>query len=209
MTVPRVRWLVTGVVLLAAFLALGLAVDRQPLGLDQAVADALRGQDSRPAGRVAGVVTNVFGPVLPIVVGVALAALALRNRTHLPLCLKLAAVLILCRLTSTVFKPVFLRQRPRQYPDLSYPSGHVVSVASAALVVVLLAAWLAPRLVRKAAAVGAAATVLAAVCRVVLGVHWVTDTVGAVLAVLGVGLVSASALRLLPVPGRDGRSLDA
>jgi undecaprenyl-diphosphatase len=115
---------------------------------------------------------------------------------------------VLCRLTSIVFKPVFLRQRPREYPDLSYPSGHVVSVASAALVVVLLAAWLAPRLARKAAVVGAVITVLAAACRVVLGVHWVTDTVGAVLAVLGVGLVSASALRLLPVSGRDGRSLD-
>ena len=45
-----------------------------------------------------------------------------------------------------------------------------------------------------------------AACRVVLGVHWVTDTIGAVLAVTGVGLLSACALRLLP-PG-DGRSLD-
>jgi membrane-associated phospholipid phosphatase len=209
MTIPRIRWLVTGVVLLAAFVALGLTVDRQPLGLDQAVADALRGQDSQPAGLVAGVVTNVLGPVLPIVVGVALVALALRDRAHLPLYLKLAAVLVLCRLTSVVFKPVFLRQRPREYPDLSYPSGHVVSVASAALVVVLLSAWLAPRLTGRAIAVGAGATVLAAACRIVLGVHWVTDTVGATLAVLGVGLVSASALRLLPVSGRDGRSLDA
>jgi membrane-associated phospholipid phosphatase len=209
MTIPRIRWLATGVILLAAFLVLGLLVDRTPLALDQAVADALRGQDSQPAGQVAGVVTNVLGPVLPIVVGVALIALALRNRAHLPLCLKLAAVLVLCRLTSVVFKPVFLRQRPREYPDLSYPSGHVVSVASAALVIVLLAAWLAPRLAGKAAAACAVATVLAAVCRIVLGVHWVTDTVGAVLAVLGVGLVSASALRLLPVSGRDGRSLDA
>ncbi|HEY2059351.1 MAG TPA: phosphatase PAP2 family protein [Amycolatopsis sp.] len=208
MTIPRIRWLATGIVLLAAFLVLGLLVDRTPLALDQAVVDALRGQDSQPAGQVAGVVTNVLGPVLPIVVGVALVAVVLRNRAHLPLCLKLAAVLVLCRLTSVVFKPVFLRQRPREYPDLSYPSGHVVSVASAALVVVLLAAWLAPRLARKAAVVGAVITVLAAACRVVLGVHWVTDTVGAVLAVLGVGLVSASALRLLPVSGRDGRSLD-
>jgi undecaprenyl-diphosphatase len=208
MTVPRIRWLVTGVVLLAAFLALGLAVDRQPLGLDQAVANVLRGQDSQPAGLVAGVVTNVLGPVLPFVLGAALIALVVRDRSRLPLCLKLAAVLVLCRLTSVVFKPVFLRQRPREYPDLSYPSGHVVSVASTALVVVLLAAWLAPRLARRAIVVGAVATVLAAVCRVVLGVHWVTDTVGAVLAVLGVGLVSASALRLLPVSGHDGRSLD-
>ncbi|MDT8914418.1 phosphatase PAP2 family protein [Amycolatopsis sp. PS_44_ISF1] len=195
-------------VLLTAFLLLGLAVAHQPLALDQAVADALRGQYSRPAGQVAGVVTTVLGPVLPFALGLALVVLVLRERARLPLGLKLAAVLILGRLTSVVFKPVFLRPRPRAYPDLSYPSGHVVSVASTALVAVLLVGWLAPKFVARTAVIGALATVLAAVCRIVLGVHWVTDTVGAVLAVLGVGLVSASALRLLPLPARDRRSLD-
>ncbi|MEW2506271.1 phosphatase PAP2 family protein [Amycolatopsis sp. NPDC047767] len=208
MTVPRVRWVVTGVVLLAAFVALGLLVDRQPLQLDTEVANALRGQDTRPAGLVAGVVTNVLGPVLPWVLGVALVALGLRDRSNRSVCVRLAVVLVLCRLTSVAFKPVFLRRRPREYPDLSYPSGHVVAVASTGLVVVLACGWLAPRFVQWAAGIAAAATVVAAACRIVLGVHWVTDTVGAVLAVLGVGLVSATALRLVPFREPDGRSLD-
>ncbi|QRP44237.1 phosphatase PAP2 family protein [Amycolatopsis sp. FDAARGOS 1241] len=207
MIVPRVRWVVTGVVLLAAFVALGLLVDRQPLRLDVEVATALRGQDTRPAGLVAGVVTNVLGPVLPWVLGVVLVAFALRDRARLSVYARLAAVLVLCRVMSVVFKPAFLRQRPRAYPELSYPSGHVVSVAATGLVVVLLCGWAARRFVRLATFVAAAATVLAAVCRIVLGVHWVTDTVGAVLAVLGMGLVSATALRLLPFPDADGRSL--
>ncbi|MGW4484481.1 phosphatase PAP2 family protein [Amycolatopsis sp. NPDC004368] len=208
MTVPRVRWLVTGVVLSAAFVVLGLLVDRQPLGLDTEVADALRGQDTHAVGLVAGVVTNVLGPVLPWVLGVALLALALRDRSKLSLCVRLAVVLVVCRLTSVAFKPVFERQRPREYPDLSYPSGHVVSVAATGLVVVLLCGWVAPRFVRWATGITVASTVLAAACRIVLGVHWVTDTVGAVVAVLGAGLVSATALRLMPFPRGDGRSLD-
>ncbi|MBB1160196.1 phosphatase PAP2 family protein [Amycolatopsis dendrobii] len=208
MTMPRVRWIVTGVVLFAAFLWLGSLVDRQPLQLDVEVATSLQGQDTRPAGQVAGVVTNVLGPVLPYVLGVVLAAIVLRDRSQLSLCVRLAAVLVLCRLTSLAFKPVFQRQRPRVYPDLSYPSGHVVSVAATSLVVVLLCVWLRPRFVRWAIWISAAATVLAAACRIVLGVHWVTDTIGAVLAVLGVGLVSATALRLIPFPARERRSLD-
>jgi undecaprenyl-diphosphatase len=144
--------------------------------------------------------------VLPFVLGMALLALALRRRQHVGLCVRLAVVLVLCRLTSLTAKPVFLRERPRDYPDLSYPSGHVVSVASTGFVLLLLCAWLGPRLLRRVAAAVAVAVVLSAACRVVLGVHWVTDTIGAVLAVTGVGLLSACALRLLP-PG-DGRSLD-
>ncbi|WP_154676443.1 phosphatase PAP2 family protein [Amycolatopsis benzoatilytica] len=205
---PRVRWAVTGVVLFGAFVWLGLLVDRQPLQLDLEVATALRGQDTQPAGRVAGILTNAFGPVLPYVLAVVLLVLVLRDRSRLSLCARLAAVLVLCRLTSVVFKPVFERQRPRAYPDLSYPSGHVVSVAATGLVLVLLCAWLRPRLTRWAAWGSALATVLSAVFRVVLGVHWVTDTVGAVLAVVGVGLVSATALRLLPFPAGERRSLD-
>lgn len=206
MSVPVQRWLVVGAVLLAAFVVLGLSVARQPLTLDVEVANALRGVYAEPPGRVAQIGSDVLGPVLPYVLGAALLALALRRREHLGLCVRLAIVLVLCRLTSLVFKPVFVRQRPREYPDLSYPSGHVVSVASTGFVLVLLCVWLWPRLVRRVSAAVAVATVLSAVCRVVLGVHWVTDTIGAVLAVAGVGLLSACALRLLPAG--DGRSLD-
>ncbi|WP_156096818.1 phosphatase PAP2 family protein [Amycolatopsis jejuensis] len=205
---PRVRWIVTGLVVFAAFFVLGLLVDRQPLQLDLEVANALRGQEIRPAGQIAGVLTSVLGPVLPYVLGVVLVAVVLRDRAQFSLCVRLAVVLALCRLTSVAFKPVFMRQRPRVYPELSYPSGHVVSVAATGLVAVLLCAWVLPRFVRWALWCAAVATVLAAACRIVLGVHWVTDTVGAVLAVLGVGLVSASALRLLPGPVPERRSLD-
>ncbi|MBB4685176.1 phosphatase PAP2 family protein [Amycolatopsis jiangsuensis] len=198
MTVPRARWVVAGLVVFAAFLGLGLLVAHRPSQLDVEVANALRGQYQQTAGAVADVVTAVLGPVLPYVLGVVLVAVVLRDRTRLSLCLRLAVVLVLCRLTSLAFKPLFQRRRPRAYPDLSYPSGHVVSVAATGLVVVLLCGWLLPRLVRWAVLAAAGATVLAAACRIVLGVHWLTDTAGAVLAVLGVGLVSATALRLLP-----------
>jgi membrane-associated phospholipid phosphatase len=206
MSVPLQRWLVVGAVLCAAFVLLGLSVARQPLSLDVEVAGALHSAYTEPVGRVAEAGSDVLGPVLPYILGLALLALALRHREHTGLCVRLAVVLVLCRLTSLVFKPVFLRERPRDYPDLSYPSGHVTSVASTGFVLLLLCAWLWPRLVRRVAAAVAVAVVLAAACRVVLGVHWVTDTIGAVLAVAGVGLLSACALRLLP-PG-DRRSLD-
>ena len=206
MSVPLQRWLVIGAVFCAAFVLLGLSVARQPLTLDVEVANALHGVYAEPLGRVAQAGSDVLGPVLPYVLGVALLALALRRREHLGLCVRLAVVLLLCRLTSLVFKPVFLRERPRDYPDLSYPSGHVTSVASTGFVLVLLCAWLWPRLVKRVLSASAVAVVLCAACRVLLGVHWVSDTIGAVLAVTGVGLLSACALRLLP-PG-DGRSLD-
>ncbi|MEV6627571.1 phosphatase PAP2 family protein [Amycolatopsis sp. NPDC051106] len=206
MSVPLQRWLVVGAVLSVAFVVLGLSVTRQPLTLDVEVANALHGVYAEPLGRVAQAGSDLLGPVLPFVLGAALLALALRRREHVGLCVRLAVVLVLCRLTSLVFKPLFLRERPRDYPDLSYPSGHVVSVASTGFVLLLLCAWLWPRLVRRVAAAVVVAVVLGAACRVVLGVHWVTDTIGAVLAVTGVGLLSACALRLLP-PG-DGRSLD-
>jgi len=203
---PRVRWVVCGIVLLAAFAGLGLIVAHQPLSLDAEIANALRGEDTRPVGQVAGVLTNVLGPVLPYVMGAVLLALAIRRREHRVLCVRLAIVLVLCRVTSLVGKPLFLRQRPRVFPDLSYPSGHVVSVASTGLVAVLLCAWLVPRALRWVVATAVAATVLAATCRIVLGVHWLTDTIGAVLAVTGVGLLSAAGLDLLPA--RRERSLD-
>ena len=97
----RVRWIICGVVLTAAFLALGLLVARQPLALDTEVAVALQGKDTQPAGRVAGVLTNFLGPVLPYVLGAALLVFVLFRRHHLVLGLKLAVVLVLCRLTST------------------------------------------------------------------------------------------------------------
>ncbi|WP_409495773.1 phosphatase PAP2 family protein [Amycolatopsis sp. cmx-11-12] len=200
MTLRRGLHLLAGALLLIGFVILGLFVDDRPPPVDVALADAFRGQYTRPAGQVADLITNVLGPVLPFALGALLAVLAWRRRDLTVLCVKLAVVLLLCRLTSLVAKPVFYRERPREFPDLSYPSGHVVAVACTGFVAVLLCAWTRPRLVRLAITIAVAATVIGALCRVVLGVHWLTDTAGSVLAVGGVGLISAAWLGLLPLP---------
>jgi undecaprenyl-diphosphatase len=203
MTAAKLRWTSLGVLLFALFLGLGLWVDKRPPWLDVTIADALRGEYTRPFGHVVGVVTNVFGPAMPLVLGGGLVVGVLVRRDQTKLFIKLLALLVVCRFTDSVFKPVFGRQRPRVYPDWSYPSGHVTSVASTGLVTVVLCVWLAPRLVHRVAAIAVAATVVSAACRIVLGVHWLTDTVGAALAVSGAGLVAAVVLGLLPGP-RDG-----
>ncbi|RZQ59433.1 phosphatase PAP2 family protein [Amycolatopsis suaedae] len=199
----RTRWVLFGVLLLVAFTTLGIAVRVQPWGLDVLAAGAFHGEFARPLGWTAQILSDVLGPVLPVTLGITLlvfAAWSYRrgDRPRAWLLVRLTIVLTLCRLTSIVFKPLFERDRPRDYPDLSYPSGHVVSVASTAFVAVLVAVWLAPHLLRRAVLIAVAATVLAAACRIVLTVHWLTDTVGAVFAVGGVGLVAAVALKLLP-----------
>ncbi|WP_158887853.1 phosphatase PAP2 family protein [Amycolatopsis anabasis] len=210
MNAASLRWAAAGVALTAAFVVLGLLVRSHPLGVDLTIAESLRGQWRHPPGDIAAVVSDVLGPVLPIVFGVALLVAAglsfyRGDRTGAGVFLRVALVLALCRATSIAFKPVFLRDRPREYPDLAYPSGHVVSVASTGFAAVLLCAYLAARLVRRAIAIAAVAVVLCAASRLVLGVHWLTDTVGAVLAVAGVGLLTAVLTRLLPTGVGDRR----
>lgn len=186
-----------GAALVIAFVLLGLVVSGPTPGVDRFVADAA--DDGWGLRAVASVVTVVLGPILPViaVVGLLIAAVLVRPRAGL----LLRAVLLLaaCRAVSLV-KPVFERARPTEYPDFSFPSGHVVSVASVGFTAVVLCAWLARERVRMAVLVSVAAVVLAALCRVILDVHWLTDLVGATLGVLGVGLLTAVALRLLPAP---------
>ncbi|SFB36062.1 undecaprenyl-diphosphatase [Amycolatopsis marina] len=203
-----------GVCLLVAFVALGLLVRQRPPALDAAIASGLHGQWRSPLGPAAGLLSDAFGPVLPAVLAVVLVLAALWRRAagdgeRASLLLRVTAVLVLCRATSFVFKPLFARDRPREYPDLSYPSGHVVSVASVGFALVLLCGWLVPHVLRTVIALAVLATLISAAFRVYLGVHWLTDTVGAVLVVTGVGLLVSACLGLLsakrdPVSARRG-----
>ena len=197
------RWLAAGLVSFGLFVALGFAVAPRPLGIDMSVAGAFEGLWRGTLGRATTIVSDVLGLVVPAVlmVGVLLgAALAWYRhaRREAGIALRVLVVYLPARAVSALGKPLFVRNRPRTYAEFSYPSGHVVSVASAGLALVLLCAWLAPRLARWVALGAGVATVLVALTRLLLGVHWLTDTVGAVLGVLGVGLVFASVLRLLP-----------
>jgi undecaprenyl-diphosphatase len=200
-----IRWLAGGLVSLGLFIALGIAVAAHPLGIDLSVAGAFQGLWRGSVGRVTTVVSDLFGLVLPAVFMIAvlvgtILAWYRGMRREAGIALRVLVVYALGRVTSWVGKPLFVRERPRAYSQFSYPSGHVVSIASAGLAVVLLCVWLAPALTRWVALAFGVATVLVAVTRLMLGVHWLTDTVGAVLGVLGIGLISAAVTRLLPRP---------
>ncbi|GAA1203282.1 phosphatase PAP2 family protein [Prauserella alba] len=192
-----------GFALLVLFTALGL-VARNGTDLDRALSSGLHGVWRTAAGDIAGIAGLVLGPVLPVLLAVALAVAALRHRRSDPhlagLLVRVLVVLGTCRLVSAVAKPLFTRDRPRQFPDWAFPSGHVTSVAATGFAVWLLAAWTAPHLRRRAAVAAGAAIAVCAASRIVLEVHWLTDTVGAVVGVTGAGLVTAAALRLTPVP---------
>ncbi|GAB2976805.1 phosphatase PAP2 family protein [Amycolatopsis acidiphila] len=200
-----IRGLATGLVFLALFIALGLAVAKHPLAIDLAVTGAFEGLWRGTLGSVTNVVSDLLGMVVPaaVMIGVLVGAILTwyrRLRREAWIALRVLLVYGVARLTSWVAKPIFLRARPRAYAEFSYPSGHVVSIASAGLAVVLLCRWLAPTLTRWAALAFGLATVVVALTRLLLGVHWLSDTVGAVLGVLGTGLLAAAVLRLLPGP---------
>ncbi|TWH18286.1 undecaprenyl-diphosphatase [Prauserella rugosa] len=201
---PRGVLLVSATLLLA-FVVLGLLA-RNGTDLDVLVSDRLHDVWRGPAGRAAEITSWVLGPVLPVLAAVGLAVAAFADRRRRPhrarLLGRVLLVLVVCRATSAVAKPLFARDRPREYPDFAFPSGHVTSVAATCFAAVLLVGWLAPRLWHTALAAAVSATALCAASRVVLDVHWLTDTVGAVLGVTGAGLATAAALRLIPLPRR-------
>ncbi|SDC60072.1 phosphatase PAP2 family protein [Actinokineospora iranica] len=194
-----------GAFLLVAFLVLGLTVSGPPSGVDRFVAESLGNGWQDTAGDVASVGSAVLGPVLPVVaaLGLLVAAVVVRRRGRpelTGLLLRATLLLAVCR-TVSFAKPLFERTRPRVYPDFSFPSGHVVSVASVGFTAAVLCAWLARERLRLVVALSAVAVFLAALCRVLLDVHWLTDVVGATLGVVGLGLMTAAALRLLPARG--------
>ncbi|GLZ42677.1 phosphatase PAP2 family protein [Actinokineospora sp. NBRC 105648] len=195
------RSLALGGLLLIAFLLLGAVVSGPAPGIDEFLANSVGADYQGTAGRIAYGISLVLGPVLPGITALALivAALVVRGRDPRLMGVLLRCVLLLaaCRAVSLV-KPYFHRVRPRDYPDFSYPSGHVVSVASVAFTAVVLCAWVAREWLRTVVIVAAAAVALIALCRMLLDVHWFTDVVGGTVGVVAVGLLAGCALRLLP-----------
>ncbi|TNC22334.1 phosphatase PAP2 family protein [Amycolatopsis alkalitolerans] len=200
-----IRWPLTGAGFLCLFIVLGVVVAKHPLALDLAVTGAFYGLWRGTLGQVTSLVSDLLGIAVPAVVAIGLLTGAILawyrgSRREAWLVARALVVYGAARLTSWLAKPLFLRQRPREYAEFSYPSGHVVAIASSALALVLLCRWLAPAMTRWAALASSLVTAVVALTRLLLGVHWLTDTVGAVLGVLGTGLLAASVVRLLPGP---------
>ena len=102
-------------------------------------------------------------------------------------------------------KLVFARDRP-SFPDAvahatgyGYPSGHAINSALGVLVILAI---VLPRTRHRAAPIlfGAAVVILTGLDRMVLGVHYLTDVLGAWLA--AVVVVTATALVFRPDQGR-------
>jgi membrane-associated phospholipid phosphatase len=193
-----------GVGLIALFLLLGYWAQNTVPFFDQDVADAVGTKWQNDP--TVSVFTNILGPTLPIVVGVALAALTVlawvRDQNHAAGVLARCLVLLLACRAVSLFKDVFTRTRPRAYPDYAYPSGHTTSVACVAFTAVVLCAWFARHALPWVIGLAVLLVAIAGALRIMLGVHWLTDVLGAAIGVTGFGLVVAVLLGLLPAGQR-------
>ncbi|MEJ2857835.1 MULTISPECIES: phosphatase PAP2 family protein [unclassified Saccharothrix] len=189
-----------GAVLALMSVVLGVSVDSTPPELDSTLRVAAIGLGPG-FERAADVVSLVLSPGLATI---ALVSLVLRAWLARDVLAFKGAVLLAVCWASVLSRWFYLRVRPVEYDLPSYPSGHVTAVTAVAVTAVVLCARLRPALVRPVVAGAVVAVVLCAASRVVLEMHWFTDTVGAVLATTGVGLVAALALGLLPAARVSG-----
>ncbi|GGN19279.1 hypothetical protein GCM10011609_70460 [Lentzea pudingi] len=173
-------------VLVVSWILVGLP---EVTGLDVWVHDELPRPEWLRATAFA--VSLVLGPTIGWTFAAVLFVLAWKRRD--PRLWKALALHGLCCAT-LLTRFLFDRVRPIEYHLPSYPSGHTVAVASTGFTLVVL--------LRRGVLWAVLAVLVAGFARIVLQMHWVTDVVGAVLGVTGVGLLAAMALGLV-TSGRE------
>lgn len=173
-------------VLVVSWILVGLP---EMTGLDAWVHDELPRPEWLRA--TAFVVSLVMGPTIGWAFAAVLFVLAWKRRDP-RLWKALALHGVCCATLLTRF--LFDRVRPVEYHLPSYPSGHTVAVASVGFTLVVL--------LKRGVLWAALAVLVAGFARIVLEMHWVTDVIGAVLGVTGVGLLAAMALGLV-TSGRE------
>lgn len=173
-------------VLVISWVLVGLP---ETTGLDMWVHDGLPRPEWLRA--TAFVVSLVLGPTIGWAFAAVLFVLAWRRRD--PRLWKALALHALCCAT-LLTRFLFDRVRPVEYHLPSYPSGHTVAVASVGFTMVVL--------LKRGVLWAVLAVLVAGFARIVLEMHWVTDVVGAVLGVTGVGLLAAMLLGLV-TSGRE------
>ena len=191
----RQRVALLGVLLIAVSITLGVAVRDAVPALDAALND-FAPLHSDTLMVLARWISFVLSPGLATITLIGLVARWLLAKDWL--FFRAAVLLSLCWCT-VLARYAYRRPRPIEYPVWAYPSGHVTAVTSVAFTAVVLCGWLARRWLRVAVALAVTAVVLVSASRVVLRMHWFTDTVGAVTAVVGAGLLAGLALGLIPL----------
>lgn len=194
----RVRLAAAGAALVVTFLRLGYLVRPRVPHVDVLVHLRVHSEPPAPLGRVAALVSTVLSPNL---LWAALAVLVLaaghawwrRRRREADLLLRASVLLLACWATVSL-KVIFRRPRPGGNTGWSFPSGHVTAVTAVGLAAVLLCVWLAVRWYVAVLVLAVIAVLLTALSRVILGVHYFTDVVGAAIGTAGVGLLVAAVL---------------
>lgn len=185
---PRIRlWQFTSVLLIALSAGLGLAVARGGwlAAQDAAISENLRDLNTGWLHTVMSAVSAVFSPLGGVAI-LALLALGLGLRRRWADLLATVATIGGGWLSALLLKTLIDRPRPPLAVEhsASYPSGHVALVTAVVFAVFFLVRGVD---VRDGVLVGGALLiVLVAFSRMILGAHYLTDTVGAVLVVSGV-----------------------
>jgi undecaprenyl-diphosphatase len=174
--------------------------------LDHRLADALHAYAVSHPGLVdaAEVWSTVFGPG-PLRVAVLVVAVFLWWRGMRRTAIWAVITMVAGGVLGAVLKLIFGRDRPdlldpvAQAPGYSFPSGHALNAALAASVLVLALLPLADRVRDEARrrllrwsmwVLAAVLTGITGLCRIALGVHWMSDVLGG--WVLGAALAAAT-----------------
>ncbi|RJQ72352.1 hypothetical protein D5S17_26100 [Pseudonocardiaceae bacterium YIM PH 21723] len=179
---------------LAGSLGLALLSIGNPPLVDLWAEAATESWRNSEVGRTAELISTALGPALAaltmaLLLTVGRVAELRRDRSGrrtADLTLRSVAVLACCWSTQLLSELVHQERGPH--------GGHVTAVAAVGLTAVLVSGYLAVRWQPLIAVIAGLATALTAACRVLVSVHCLTDTLGAVLAVLGVGLLLAMRL---------------
>ncbi len=189
----RLHLALVGLLLVGLSTTLGVLVRDEVPALDVRL-NGYAPLHTRPLTYLAEWISFVLSPGLATIV---LLGLAVRSwLAKDPLLFRIAVLLGLCWATVLV-RYAYRRVRPIDFPKWSYPSGHVTAVTALAFTAVVACSWLAHRWLRAVVVLAVTAVVLTAASRVVLRMHWFTDTAGAISAVVGFGLLAGLALGLV------------
>ena len=185
--------------LLVAFVVLAFLVHGVADGAFGDSLDAhLVSHPGAPAWRIASIVSNVgAGPVVGVVAGLIGIALAARHR------LVDGAVVVVATaaagLSEVALKAAIGRNRPTTAvlsgeSGQGFPSGHVCGLTALVVAAAVVVALAHPQVRERVAAVliGALLIVVMAWSRVVVGAHYLTDTVGGLLLGAATALVTVA-----------------